>query len=253
MNTFSITRVGLLLRSEFKIQGREMLIGLASSTVFMALIPLIFDPNYYDEMLRSRVLNSYAPFFLSLFFLAYFSRVHSMVHEKQTLPYVSIPATALEKYIHIILLGVVFYLTALIALQINYWIELWCMPELRGLTTGDWDETILFGRLSLINPFMIFGEASVIGLLYFVGIMLLITILVPKKIYAFPLFFIITIGFLVLFFYTLSLFYESFSFSTDSGDGWSSGEILVASVLNSIGIACLIASYFVLRNKQVKS
>lgn len=127
------------------------------------------------------------------------------------------------------------------------------MPELRGLTTGDWDETILFGGLSLINPFMIFGEASVIGLLYFVGIMLLITILVPKKIYAFPLFFIITIGFLVLFFYTLSLFYESFSFSTDSGDGWSSGEILVASVLNSIGIACLIASYFVLRNKQVKS
>ncbi|WP_211837397.1 hypothetical protein, partial [Porphyromonas levii] len=124
MNAFSIKRVGLLLYSEFKIQGRQMLIVFATITAAVAFITLISDSSLQSETRTSNVLFFFTPMILYAFSFIYFLWVHNLIHEKNTLPYISIPATALEKYIQIIFLGLLFYAMGIASVQVNYWIEL---------------------------------------------------------------------------------------------------------------------------------
>lgn len=189
------------------------------------------------------------------FSFAFFMRVHNMLHAKNTLPYVSIPASTIEKYIEIILLGLIYYVMACVAIQITYWVELWQYPDLKGINIGDgtWHESILIGETSLFNPLAIFKNGFSLLTLYTGGILLLITTLISKKKYAIPLYFIIPVAIVAVIIYILTEFYETTSINLASDEEWNGAEIIEASVLGGLGTLCLIGSYFALRTKQVKS
>lgn len=227
---------------------------MASTTVIFILLPMIFDSGQYEVDLRSNALSALSPMILFVFSLAYLTRVHSMLHEKNTLPYVSIPASNIEKYIEILILGVVYYLMAIVAIQINYWIELWRYPMIKDMVYTDiLHDTILIEGTTLINPLMIFDGNVFILVLFSAGLCLLMTTLFSKKRYAIPLYFIAPMAIMMLLVYILSQFYESYSINFASGEELDTIEIIVASIMIGIGIAGFVGSYFALSHKQVKS
>lgn len=251
MNSFSIKRIALLLRSEFKILGRELLIGLVSSTIILVLVQLFIDINNSGGV-RSIIITEFFPIFIFVFSFVYFVRVHNMIHEKRILPFVSIPTTALEKYIQILLTGIVFLVMTLVMIQINFWVELWLRPTI--ILEDLWSNKMLFERTTLINPFLGFDHGLPLLGVFMLGSLLLTATLFPKKRYAIPLFFIVPIAFFSLLSYVLLEIYDDVqAFSISPGEELGSVESMVAITMCVIGVIFMVVSYFAIRNKQVKS
>ena len=253
MNAFSIRRVGLLLRSEFKLQGWQALIGFATITAVVAFITLISNTDFHAEMRTSNVLFSFTPLILYIFGFMYFIRVHSIIHEMNTLPYVSIPATALEKYVQIIIEGFIYYALALGSVQLNYWVELWKLPGLREATGFLWSENILINKTTLINPVWGIDEGLAYVALFFVGIMLLTSTLISKKRLAIPTFILLPIVIYSILVYLSDLLFNVNSIDFRWGHAMGGAENFIIAALYGIGVISLIGSYFAIRNKQVKS
>lgn len=257
MKTFSIKRIGLLLRSEFKIQGMQMLIGWCTLVLLFSLITLIPHLSYHGiatvRASTSSVLATHSFLLIFGFCVAFFVRVHHLVHDKEALPYVALPASTIEKYIEIILLGFIYLFMALLVIQINYWIELWLYPSLRGDTTDVWSEFYLIEGTSLINPLIIFDSVVATLMPYTAGLLLLITMAVPKKRFAIPIAMVAPFGLLILTVHILVQFFDFHSLNISPGEEMGDAEIITGIVMGGVAIASLIGSYLLLRNKQVKS
>lgn len=254
MNAFSIKRVGLLLYSEFKIQGRQMLIVFATITAAVAFITLISDLSLQSETRTSNVLFFFTPMILYAFSFIYFLWVHNLIHEKNTLPYISIPATALEKYIQIIFLGLLFYAMGIASVQVNYWIELWKFPTLINTSGFLSSEAILINNTSLVNPLWGINEKLGHVSLFFTGNLLLTSSLIPKKRFSIPAYILLPIAIIALLSYvTIIIFGDNSTIDNALESKMGSTENYIRGILCSIGIIGLIGSYFAIRNKQVKS
>lgn len=247
MNNFSIKRALRLLRTELIFEGKGLLIALATSIGTLALIQMLNEQNFAHRV-SSQVLNEFMPIYLTLFGIAYFVRIHKLLHQSSAQPFVSIPATVGEKFLKALLLGVIYALIAIITIQVNLWLESWLYPHLNyNPEYNAFPGELLISGTLLLNPSILLEKELLAGIIYLIGILMLISVSVRQKIFAYPLYFIVPTAIVYVIVNTIKAF--DWNQSTDS----EYLEILLTIIAVTIGMSSLIASYFVLRRKEVKS
>lgn len=246
MNHFSAKRVFQLIRTELKLVGSGFWITLLAFVATFALWQIVNVP--YDEGLPSRVLNSYLPIILTGIGIIFFVRVHRLLHENSAVPFVSIPATAGEKLLKLLLLGVIYFCMALLIIQVNVWIEYALYPT-TSYSPGynlsiQW---ILIKDTLFLNPTVFFVQEAFSFLVFIIGILLFISVTIPKKIIAYPLFFVAPIGILFI----IAKIFNWLGWNNIESPVDNESIMIVLGFV--LGIGALVGSYFILRKKEVKS
>lgn len=247
MNSFSIKRVCQLLRVELMFEGKGLLIALLAPMVVLILAQLSDTPDFtYD--LTSRVLSRHLHILLLVFGVIFFAKVHSLLHAPNTLPYVAVPATPLEKYLMIFLLGIIYFIIPMVVTQVNLWVEAALFPIIDySPDSNPWSANLLINGTLFLNPVVLLEREVASFFTYIIGLLLLISVWVPRKGIAVPLYFIVPAGIL----YGLTQLFNALQWNRL--DSSVNNENLVAIIAAAIGIAAFIGAYFVLRRKEVKS
>lgn len=246
MNRFSIKRSCQVLRSELMFGGKELLIGLLASTVALALWQFINVRDLpYD--ITSRVLSHYTPLIMVISGLVFFVMIHKLLHDSKTLPFVSLPAKASEKLLVILFLGIIYFCIALLIIQINVWVEYLLYPDTNFFPDYFSNQQLLNEHTLLLNLATLWDIEFISFLLYIVGLLLFISVSIPKKIIAYPLFFIAPIG-------GVFLFVKLFNWlGWNQTDSLVNNESLIIVLGFIVGISAIIGAYFMLSKKEVKS
>ena len=253
MNHFSINRTLKLVRLELKLDGKDLLIRFLTPLVIILLV-LLNEPDFtYGGY--SRVLHSYLPFVIVGTGLAFFARIHQLLHQSVAHPFVSIPATAGEKYLFILLLGVLYFLLALVTIQISLWVEHALYPQINfhpePSAYNDWMSSWLANDSLFLSPAALLRKEVLTTEIYAIGLLLIISISFSWKIIAYPLFLIAPVGTIHL----LSKLFSMLQWNLVGNENVPCflGLEAYPLILSVIGVAALIGSYFVLRRKEVKS
>lgn len=253
MKHFSIKRTMKLLRLELMIEGKGLLTGFITMLAIILLV-LLNGPDFTYEV-YSRVLHSYLPFVFVGTGLAFFARIHQLLHQSAAHPFVSVPATVGEKYLFILLLGVLYFLIASVTIQINLWVEHALYPQINyhpePSAYNDWMSSWLANDSLFLSPAALLREEVLITGIYAIGLLLLISLSFSWKIIAYPLFVIAPVGTI----YLLSRLFSMLQWNLVGNENAPRflGLEAYPLILSMIGIAALVGSYFVLRRKEVKS
>lgn len=247
MNRFSIKRVFQLLRVDLIFEGKGLLIGLLTLIAILALTLKLMEPDFTYET-SSRVLNTFLPIYLFTMGISFFARTHKLLHNGSAHPYVSIPATAGEKFLEILMLGVIYFCIIVIPIQINLWFESWLYPQTNYHSDYQlYHVDLLVSGTLFVNPASFFSKEVLSISIYIIGLLLLVSVAIPRKIFAYPLFFILPI----VIAYLLSKIFMIFGWNRVDSIIQTGDTYLVFPAI--IGITALVSSYFILRKKEVKS
>lgn len=237
---------------ELRFEGKRLLFAFIASAITLVFVQITNKPDPDHLVAYARVILVYLPMLLAIFGLAYSVRIHQLLHQPRTLPLLAMPATVLEKYLFLLLLGAIYYIVVMLITQLSLWAEI--------VTYGNEfpfnDEEIAslssmwLSKPYILNPFIIFySPDTTVFILFILGIQFLIATLVSPKTYAYSLFIVAPAVLMYLAVLTMKYFYKNnmcegpLGFNKDSFGYY---------LLSGIGILALIGSYFILRKKPAK-
>ena len=123
-NIFSLKRVFNLIKMEFIITWKEMLLFCAVGIVaVLAMVALTIQGVLSmgsSESSTSVVIAGYQPIAFFIFAFYYLLKMGKRLHKSDTIAYCSIPATTLERFVSLLGIMVIYFLLSCLTVQIAY-------------------------------------------------------------------------------------------------------------------------------------
>ncbi len=181
-NNFSPDRVWRLLRMEARLYGKQYLLFMFYS-FWGLVIALTF--NYWgsgDGGNWSMALGVMPPFVLMMYFMFFVLSMHARLHKGVGLSFCTIPSTAGERMVYMFVIGIFFYISCMVVLQLGFLVEILQSPELLSGSKAWRHDTIgdtvivnpLFPILQLLTPSLLVLSAFWYGIIRFKNIFLAI-------------------------------------------------------------------------------
>lgn len=123
-NIFSLKRVFNLIKMEFTITWKEMLlfcaVGVAAVLAMVALTTQGIRVTGGIPTSTSVVMSGYQPIAFFIFAFYYLLKMGKRLHKSDTIAYCSIPATTLDRFVSLLGIMVIYYLLSCLTVQIAY-------------------------------------------------------------------------------------------------------------------------------------